>query len=211
MSFGGRLRAGSGWSIAAFVAVGGLFACGRSLIDRVPEEPLDAGDEQGSSGGGSGTQPGSGTTANGSSGEGSSNGGSSSDVTSEGSTGSSSGTSVGPTGGSSEGSSSSSGGSSTKDAGPAYSCYSSDYTYTCSWNGTPISLTHLCNSTMEGMPDESLVGTCNGFETDDPSQSCLNGEAINTFVAPQEFPGVYLVHNGLMGNQCTYGLWTFTQ
>ena len=101
-------------------------------------------------------------------------------------------------------------GGSTTDGGPPYSCYGNgQYSYTCVWNGTQVSLTHMCNSTMEGLPDNTLVGTCASFNTNDPSQNCLNGESINTFVAPQEMPGVYLVHNGDMGGQCTYGLWSF--
>jgi hypothetical protein len=101
------------------------------------------------------------------------------------------------------------GGATGADAGLPTTCYTSQYSYTCVWNGTQVAITHLCNSTLEGLPDNTLVGTCNGFDTNDPTFSCLNGEDINTFVAPQELPGVYLVHNGLMGGQCTYGLWSF--
>ncbi len=96
------------------------------------------------------------------------------------------------------------------DAGTPGSCYGNgQYSYSCVWQGTQVSVAHWCNSTTEGFPDMTIVGTCDSFTTNDPQYSCLNGENINTFVAPQEMPGIYLVHNGDMGGQCTYGLWTF--
>lgn len=83
------------------------------------------------------------------------------------------------------------------------------YSYTGLWNGYATTLTHVANVTVEGLPDESLVGTISDFQTSDPSFSCLNGETINVFTAPSEFPNEYVVHNGLQGSQCTYGTWTF--
>ena len=83
------------------------------------------------------------------------------------------------------------------------------YSYTGVWLGNVTTLTHVANVTVEGLPDETLVGTIGNFQTSDPSYSCLNGETINVFTAPKEFPNEYVVHNGLQGSQCTYGTWTF--
>jgi hypothetical protein len=83
------------------------------------------------------------------------------------------------------------------------------YTYTGVWLGNVTTLTHVANVTVEGLADATLVGTISNFQTSDPSYSCLNGETINVFTAPSEFPGDYVVHNGLQGSQCTYGTWTF--
>lgn len=83
------------------------------------------------------------------------------------------------------------------------------YNYSGVWNGSATPLTHVPNVTVEGLPDETFVGTIGNFQTNDPSYSCLNGETINVFTAPSEFPSEYVVHNGLQGSQCTYGTWTF--
>jgi hypothetical protein len=82
------------------------------------------------------------------------------------------------------------------------------YFYTGVWNGNSTNLTHVGNVTVEGLPDATLVGTIGSFDTDDPSFSCLNGESINVWTAPKEFPNEYVVHNGWQGSQCTYGTWT---
>jgi hypothetical protein len=79
---------------------------------------------------------------------------------------------------------------------------------TCIWHDTRVALTIHPNVTVERLSDAHLQGTCNDFRTNDPALSCLNGENINTFQAPREFPGVVVVHNGLMGTQCTYATWT---
>jgi hypothetical protein len=85
------------------------------------------------------------------------------------------------------------------------------YTYTGVWSGSSTGLTHVNNVTVEGLPDATLVGTIGNFQTKDPAFSCLNGESINVWTAPNEFPGQYVVHNGDQGSQCTYGTWTFPQ
>ena len=87
---------------------------------------------------------------------------------------------------------------------------STAYTYTCTFNGTSETLTKVTNVTVEGLSDATNIGTCDNFQTNDPYYSALNGENINTWTAPSEFPGVDVVHNGDMGTQSVYGTWTFT-
>jgi hypothetical protein len=55
------------------------------------------------------------------------------------------------------------------------------------------------------------VGVISNFETSNPAFSCLDGESIYVWTAPAQFPGLYVVHNGDEGSQCTYGTWTFPQ
>jgi len=86
----------------------------------------------------------------------------------------------------------------------------STYSYTGTWLGSSYQLTHVTNVTVEGLPDAFVVGTITDFQTSDPSYSCLDGLAINVFLAPQEFPGEYVVHDGLQGSMCAYGTWTFS-
>lgn len=77
------------------------------------------------------------------------------------------------------------------------------------WQTIPTSVTAQKNVTVEGLPDATLVGQLTSFKTTVAADSCLDGESINVWTAPKEFPGVYVVHNGDQGSQCTYGTWTF--
>lgn len=79
--------------------------------------------------------------------------------------------------------------------------------YTATWQGTTHTLTNVPNQTVEGFSDATLVGQVTNFQTDNPTYSCLNGRALNVWTAPAEFPGRYVVHNGLQGSQCVYGTW----
>lgn len=83
-------------------------------------------------------------------------------------------------------------------------------TWTGTWDGTTVNLTTVPNHTIENLSDATLVGYITNFHTTNPSWSCLNGENINVWTAPSEYPGVYVVHNGLQGAQCTYFTATFT-
>lgn len=73
-----------------------------------------------------------------------------------------------------------------------------------------MTLTAVPNVTVEHLPDASLIGQLSAFQTNDPKFACLNGENLTVWSAPQEFPGVDVVHNGDQGPQCTYGTWTFS-
>ncbi len=79
-----------------------------------------------------------------------------------------------------------------------------NYTFTGTWNGQRETLAWVPNHTIENMSDATLVGTISNFQTADPKYTCLNGEDINVWTAPSEYPGEYVVHNGDMGPQCTY-------
>jgi hypothetical protein len=92
----------------------------------------------------------------------------------------------------------------------AWPASASAYSYTGTWLGSSYALTHVTNVTVEGLPDSFVVGTITDFQTSDPAYSCLDGQTINVFLAPQEFPGVYVVHDGLQGSMCAYGTWTFS-
>jgi len=91
----------------------------------------------------------------------------------------------------------------------------SSYSYTGVWNGQTVNLTLVPNQTVEGFSDAKIVGQITDFQTSEPSGAKppyyeLDGESINVWTAPAEFPGVYVVHNGDQGSQPTYGTWTFT-
>jgi RNA polymerase subunit RPABC4/transcription elongation factor Spt4 len=77
------------------------------------------------------------------------------------------------------------------------------------WNGMVVVLTPVTNTSVESLPDAQLVGQLQDFETRAQPQSCLNGETINVWSAPREFPGSYVVHDGAQGAECAYGTWTF--
>jgi len=90
----------------------------------------------------------------------------------------------------------------------------SSYSFTGVWQGQTVNLTLVTNVTVEQLPDARLVGQITNFETNEPAGSKppfyeLNGESMNVWTAPAEFPGMYVVHNGEQGNQATYGTWTF--
>ncbi|MDA8337464.1 MAG: stalk domain-containing protein [Peptococcaceae bacterium] len=89
------------------------------------------------------------------------------------------------------------------------------YSYTGVWQGQTVNLNLVTNVTVEQLPDAKLAGQITDFQTNEPTGSKppyyeLNGEGINVWTAPAEFPGVYVVHNGDQGTQPTYGTWTFT-
>jgi hypothetical protein len=73
----------------------------------------------------------------------------------------------------------------------------------CFWRGQWIPLQHIQNVTIEGFRDAQLIGRCRLYA---PAY-CLNGEYINIWAAPNEYPGQYIVHNGDQGPQCTYQTW----
>ncbi|WP_448590101.1 hypothetical protein [Thermodesulfobium sp.] len=92
----------------------------------------------------------------------------------------------------------------------------SQFSYTGYWNGQLVELQYIQNVTVEGFRDASLVGQITDFQTNEPvgvKPPCylLNGESINVFVAPAEYPNLYIVHNGLQGPQKTYCTFVFHQ
>ena len=82
-------------------------------------------------------------------------------------------------------------------------------TYTGGWSGSVVPVSLTANATVEGYADATVVGQLTNFQSNDPGYSCLNGQAINVFSAPKEFPNQYVVHDGLQGSMCVYGTWTF--
>ncbi len=85
----------------------------------------------------------------------------------------------------------------------------SGYIYSCVWYSHRVGLRHVVNVTVEGLTDARLTGTCSDFLTNDPYYRKLNGHTLNVWLAPREFPGRYVVHNGMQGPQAVYGTWTF--
>ncbi|PMP93109.1 MAG: hypothetical protein C0173_01260, partial [Desulfurella sp.] len=77
------------------------------------------------------------------------------------------------------------------------------YAQSCFWHGRWIPLQHISNVTVEGFRDARLVGQC---KLNAPSYT-INGEMINVWEAPNEYPGQLLVHNGDQGPQPTYQTW----
>lgn len=85
---------------------------------------------------------------------------------------------------------------------------SQNYFYTGTWQGGQINLANVPNQTIEGLPDAKLVGQLQSFQTDDPNFTSLNGRSLNVWEAPNEYPGMLVVHNGWQGPQPAYGTWT---
>lgn len=83
------------------------------------------------------------------------------------------------------------------------------YTYAGTWDGQAVTLTHVPNATVEAYSDAQEIGQLEDFQTNDPAYSCLDGQALNVWRAPAEYPGELVVHNGDQGAQCAYGTWTF--
>ncbi len=78
-------------------------------------------------------------------------------------------------------------------------------TWTGVWQGQTVNLVTIhTNTSIENLPDAVVVGNLTNFYTDNPSYSCLNGETIPVWSAPNEYPGEYLAHNGGIGTQCAY-------
>lgn len=78
--------------------------------------------------------------------------------------------------------------------------YSISRAQSCLWQGQEVPLQHIGNVTVEGFSDAQLVGKC---KLNAPSY-CINGEWVNVWKAPNEYPGQLIVHNGDQGPQCTY-------
>jgi hypothetical protein len=81
------------------------------------------------------------------------------------------------------------------------------YTYTGTWHGTPVgpggAAVHLSHAT--------LVGQLRAYQTADPTYTCLNGQGINVYTAPRQFPGDYVVPTPGRGVRCPAGTWLFSQ
>ena len=77
------------------------------------------------------------------------------------------------------------------------------YSYAASWLGYPsFSLNLVANVEVETLPDSALVGKVANFQTADAHFSCLDGQSVNVYTAPSEFPGLYLIHI-VPGSSCT--------
>jgi len=83
------------------------------------------------------------------------------------------------------------------------------FNYSGSWNGRTYGLTLVPNLEVESAPGANLItyqntSTCGGlcgspvrlqnFQTNDPNVTCMNGAAINVWMAQNEFPGKHVVH-----------------
>lgn len=79
----------------------------------------------------------------------------------------------------------------------------------CTWQGNRIRLKHVPTVAVERLHDAGVVGTCRNLRTNDRAYARLTGKSINVFVAPREYPGKYVVHNGRQGKQPILGTWTF--
>ena len=84
------------------------------------------------------------------------------------------------------------------------------FIYTASWLNYPsYSLTLGPSVCVECFSDSTLVGGVSNFQTQDGNFSCLDGQRVNVYTAPSEFPGRYVVHV-VAGSMCTpFGTWTF--
>lgn len=86
--------------------------------------------------------------------------------------------------------------------------------FTGVWQGRRIRIWNVRNVTVEKLPDAKKVGILRNFIAHEPRTArppfyLLDHETINVWVAPREFPGKYVVHNGMQGQQKTYGTWVF--
>ncbi|MGC9099589.1 MAG: hypothetical protein ACP5HW_03550 [Candidatus Micrarchaeia archaeon] len=78
------------------------------------------------------------------------------------------------------------------------------YSYTGTFNNVKVTLERVQGITVEALPDASNVGMLFNFSTNNPKFSCLDNSALNVWVAPSEYPGYYVMHNGAQGSQCAY-------
>lgn len=77
------------------------------------------------------------------------------------------------------------------------------YSYTGSWLNYPSSsLKLVANACVECFADSTLVGRVANFQTQDAHFSCLDGQSLNVYTAPNEFPGLYVVRV-IAGSMCT--------
>jgi len=86
-----------------------------------------------------------------------------------------------------------------------------NYSYAASWLNYPSSsLTLIADTCVECFTDASVVGSVSNFQTQDAHFSCLDGQSLNVYSAPNEFPGLYVVRV-VGGAMCTpYAeTWTF--
>jgi hypothetical protein len=92
------------------------------------------------------------------------------------------------------------------------------YTYRATWAGSQekpmpaesVDLTLIANTGPLGrLPDATPQGIVTDFQTADPVYVCLNGAPLDVWLAPQEFPKVYVVQGGCPG--VSPGTWTFPQ
>ncbi len=85
------------------------------------------------------------------------------------------------------------------------------YSYGASWLNYPSSsLKLIANTCVECFTDATVVGSVSNFQTQDAHFSCLDGQSLNVYGAPNEFPALYVVRV-VGGSMCTpYGdTWTF--
>ncbi len=85
------------------------------------------------------------------------------------------------------------------------------YAYTASWLNYPSSsLKLVANACVECFSDSTVVGRVSNFQTQDAHFSCLDGQSLNVYTAPSEFPGLYVVRV-IGGSMCTSyaDTWTF--
>ena len=86
-------------------------------------------------------------------------------------------------------------------------------TYTGTWQGTPLGpLTHVVPPVaLIHLAHATLAGRLHNFRTNDPVYTCLNGRALDIFMAPQAFPDDYVVHWRGQGARCPTGTWLYPQ
>jgi len=74
-----------------------------------------------------------------------------------------------------------------------------------------VVLRQVPNMAVEQLADATLIGRLGDFQADVAPFTCLNGESLNVWSAPAEFPNELVVHNGRQGTQCAYGTWVFSE
>jgi len=83
------------------------------------------------------------------------------------------------------------------------------YSYTGSWNGTPVTLTLVDPATLAGAASVQASSPLTGFSTNDPSRSCLESPAslpVKTLVGS---PSIGMVTTAPPAD-CAAGVWEFT-
>ena len=82
--------------------------------------------------------------------------------------------------------------------------------YTGEWSGSTTYLDPAPRQAVEQLPDATLVGTLEDFQTNSDYFACLNGASVDVYTAPAEFPGKLVARSGLGASACAFGVWTFT-
>ncbi|MCL4371755.1 hypothetical protein M1373_00320 [Candidatus Marsarchaeota archaeon] len=78
------------------------------------------------------------------------------------------------------------------------------YAYSGRFKGRRITFNGTVDNVVVSFNNSAIAGNITNFRTNNPKFSCLNGTALNVWIAPNGYLGHYVVHNSHQGQQCAY-------